>query len=99
MNVSSIQHLVGSDFRLALDKTCPPSMWCSGSFVYGDTKLAVNYWTKSLAQKLQGTGRLGSSLFGMRSADTMFQRGSIQFKSFLFANKWDLLKSFGHNTK
>ncbi|XP_003748476.1 retinol dehydrogenase 12 [Galendromus occidentalis] len=56
VNVSSIQHLMGSEVRLAKNKTCPRRIMCFGSFVYGDTKLAMNYWTRTLAQRLAGTG-------------------------------------------
>ena len=54
--VSSVLHLIGSDLRLAKDRICPSRVWNFGLYIYGDTKLAINYWTKSLAQKLYGTG-------------------------------------------
>lgn len=56
VNVSSIQHLVGSDYRVAKSKTCPKRVLCFGSFVYADSKLALNYFTRMLADRLAGTG-------------------------------------------
>ncbi|OQR79951.1 retinol dehydrogenase 12-like, partial [Tropilaelaps mercedesae] len=55
VNVSSMQYQMGSNRRLCKNQQCSIHTPLFGSFVYGDAKLALNYWTRTLAHKLRST--------------------------------------------